>query len=209
MNLKELFETVNKGRKFVTSKIKCLPMYTKFNDDMLESLLKNHPTKKITDIEYLILKPHEIFRSRTLYFKKPNFPEDNVSYKLCIQNLFGQYNSVSNNKASKVSSFRNAISNTKRAIFKSNIKSKCCEDCGKHTEKPHIDHYQISFKEILDQYLHQSDLTIETIETYYEKSQHHILDKTIKEDFIDYHDALVTYRLLCATCNIAHGSYGY
>lgn len=209
MNLTELFETYNNGRKMITAKIKSYPMYSEFNDELLETLLRFHPTKNITDIEYLIIKPHEIFRSRTLYFKKPNSPEDNVSYKLCIQNVFGQYNSVSNHKANKVSSFRNAISNTKRHIFQSNLKSKCCEQCGEYTDKPHIDHYKISFKQILEQFLHQSDLKIETIDTYYEKSQHHIADKSLKEEFIDYHDELVTYKLLCADCNISNGTYGY
>jgi hypothetical protein len=209
MNLTELFGTYNNGRKIITAKVKSYAMYTKFNDELLENLLRNHPTKKITDIEYLIIKPHEIFRSRTLYFKKPNSYEDNISYKLCIQNVFGQYNSLNNKKANKISCFRNAISNTKRKIFQSNLKSKCCEQCGEYTEKPHIDHYKISFKQILDQFLYHYDLKIENIETYYEKSQHHISDKSLKEEFIEYHDELVIYKLLCADCNSSNGTYGY
>ena len=209
MNLTELFGTFNNGRKMITAKVKSYAMHTKFNDDLLETLLRFHPTKNITDIEYLIIKPHEIFRSRTLYFKTHNCPEDNVSYKLCIQNVFGQYNSVSNHKANKVSCFRNAISNTKRQIFQSNLKSKCCEQCGKYTEKPHIDHYKISFKQILEQFLYHSNLKIENIETYYHRSQHHIANKLLKEEFIEYHDELVTYKLLCADCNIGNGTYGY
>ena len=209
MNLKELFGSFNNGRKLTTAKVKQYPMYTKFNDDFLEELITHHPTKKISNIEYLMIKPHEIYRSRCLYFKRHNYPEDNVSYKLCIQNVFGQYSDSNNTKANKISSFRNAISNTKRAEFQSNLKSNCCEDCGILHSKPHIDHYKISFKQILEQFLYQSDLKIEEIKTYYKNSQHHISDLQLKHNFIEYHDELVTYKLLCPDCNIAHGTYGY
>lgn len=209
MNLKELFQTCNKGRKLITAKVKEYPMYTKFNDDLLQELLTHHPTKKMSNIEYLMIKPHEIFKSRCLYYKNKNKEEDNISYKLCIENLFGKYNDQNNTRANKISSFRNAISNTKRAEFQSNLKSKCCEDCGLFHEKPHVDHYKYPFKEILRQFLHQLDLKIEEIKTYYQNSQHHILDLELKDDFIDYHDSIVIYKLLCPECNIGHGTYGY
>jgi len=209
MDLKNLFETFNNGRKMITARLKKYNMYSKFNDQLLETLLTHHPTKKISNIEYLIIKPHSIYKSRTLYFKQPNREEDNVSYKLCIQNIFGQYSDENNTKANKVSSFRNSISNTKRAEFYSNLKSKCCEECGIIHSSPHIDHYKISFKQILDQFLFHSDLKILDIKTYYEHSQHHIADKTIKDEFIDYHDSIVTYKLLCPECNIRNGTYGY
>lgn len=210
MNLKELFENFNNGRKMITARLKNYNMYKKFNDELLENLLLNHPTKKISNIEYLIIKPHEIYKSRTLFFKQPNRPEENVSYKLCIQNIFGQYTDEKNTKANKVSSFRNAISDTKRADFYFNLKSKCCEDCGKYHDKPHIDHYKISFKQILEQFLLYTDeLNILDVETYYKNSQHHIANKKLKEDFIEYHDSIVTYKLLCPECNISNGTYGY
>ena len=209
MNLKEQFETFNNGRKMITARLKNYNMYTRFNDELLENLLTHHPTKKISNIEYLIIKPHEIYRNRTLYFKQSNQDEDNVSYKLCIQNIFGQYSTEKNTKANKISSFRNSISNTKRAEFYSNLKSKCCEECGKHHDHPHIDHYKIPFKYILEQFLDQSNLQIQNIKTYYQNSQHHIEDKKIKHDFIDYHDSIVIYKLLCPECNIRNGTYGY
>ena len=102
MELKNLFETFNNGRKMITTRLKNYKMYSKFNDEVIENLLRNHPTKKISNIEYLIIKPHEIYRSRTLYFKQPNQDEDNVSYKLCIQNIFGQYSTDKNTKANKI-----------------------------------------------------------------------------------------------------------
>lgn len=209
MNLKEKFGTYNNGRKIVTSTVKQYSMFEKFNDNFLENLLIYHPTKKIKDIEYLVIKPHEIYRSRSLYYKSKDKEEQVASYKLCIQNLFGKYNDNNNTKANKVSSFRNSISNTKRAEFQSNLKSRCCEDCGVYHSKPHIDHYKYPFKEILRQFLHQSDLKIEEIKTYYKNSQHHILDLELKEDFIDYHDSIVIYKLLCPDCNIKQGTYGY
>ena len=184
-------------------------MYTRFNDDFLEELLTHHPTKNISNIEYLMIKPHEIYRTRCLYFKKHNCPQDNVSYKLCIQNVFGQYSDSNNTKANKISCFRNAISNTKRAEFQSNLKSNSCEDCGILHSKPHIDHYKISFKQILEQFLCQSDLKIEEITTYYHRSQHHISDLQLKHNFIEYHDSIVIYKLLCPECNNRNGTYGY
>ena len=209
MNLKELFGTFNNGRKMTTAKVKAYPMYEKFNNRFLQELLTHHPTKKITDIEYLVIRPHDIYRTRSLHFKSKNKDEEIASYKLCIMNLFDQYNDKSNTKANKVSSFRNSICDTKRAEFKSNLKSSVCEQCDKHTDKPHIDHYKIPFKHILEQYLHQSNLEIQNIETYYKNSQHHITDQILKNEFIDYHDSIVEYKLLCGECNISNGTYGY
>ena len=209
MNLKELFKTFNNGRKITTAKVKQYPMYTKFNDEFLQELLTHHPSKKISNIEYLMIKPHEIYRTRSLHFKSKNKDEEIASYKLCIQNIFGQYSDSNNTKTNKISCFRNAISNTKRAEFQSNLKSNCCEDCGILHSKPHIDHYNIPFKEILEQFLYQSDLKIEDVKTYYKNSQHHILDLEFKNNFIEYHDELVTYKLLCPECNIKQGTYGY
>ena len=209
MNLKELFKTYNEGRKLTTAKVKQYPMYTKFNDEFLQELLTHHPSKKISNIEYLMIKPHEIYRTRSLYYKSKDKNQDIASYKLCIQNVFGQYNNESNEKANKVSCFRNAISNTKRAEFQSNLKSNCCEDCGILHSKPHVDHYKYPFKEILRQFLYQSDLKIEDVNSYYQNSQHHILDLELKNEFIDYHDSIVIYKLLCPECNISNGTYGY
>tara|TARA_R110000824_G_C14951366_1_gene650965 strand:+ start:43 stop:672 length:630 start_codon:yes stop_codon:yes gene_type:complete len=209
MNLKELFGSFNNGRKITTEKVKAYPMYEKFNNNFLQQLLTKHPTKNISDIEYLVIRPHEIYRSRSLYYKSKDKEEDVVSYKLCIQNVFGQYKHESNEKANKISSFRNAISNTKRAEFQSNLKSNCCEDCGILHSKPHIDHYKIPFKQILEQFLYQTDLTLFQVPTVYKHSQHHISNLQLKNEFIDYHDSIVIYKLLCPECNIGHGTYGY
>ena len=209
MNFKELFGTYNNGRKITTAKVKEYPMYTNFNDEFLQELLTYHPTKNISNIEYLIIKPHDIYRTRSLYYKSKNKKEEVASYKLCIQNVFEQYSDEKNIKANKISSFRNSISNTKRAEFQSNLKSNCCEDCGVYHSKPHIDHFMIPFKEILEQFLYQSNLKIEEVQTYYNNSQHHILDLEFKNNFIEYHDSIVIYKLLCPECNIGHGTYGY
>ena len=209
MNLKELFESFNNGRKIITSRINNYEMYKNFNDELLENLLTNHPTKSISNIEYLIIKPHKIFKTKTLYYKQPNKQEDNVSYKLCIQNIFGQYSTEKNTKTNKISSFRNSISNTKRKVFQSNLKNNCCEQCDEYCDKPHIDHYKISFKQIFEQFLNLKKIKIEEVDTFYSSCLHHITDKTLKKDFIDYHDGLVTYKLLCPKCNTSNGTYGY
>ena len=198
----------NQGRKIITSIVKSYPMNTKFTNELLEELLTHHPSKKISNIEYLMIKPHPIYRSRCLFFKTKTGYEDNVSYKLCIQNLFGQYSDEKNNKQNKISSFRNAISNTKRLEFKNNLTSMECQDCNIVHDKPHIDHYKFSFKSIMDQFLFQDDIKIEDVKTIYHNNQHHLLQEQ-KEAFIDYHDSVVIYKLLCPECNISNGTYGY
>ena len=75
-------------------------------------------------------------------------------------------------------------------------------------DKPHIDHYKFSFKSIMDQFLFQDDIKIEDVKTIYHNNQHHLLQEQ-KEAFIDYHDAIVIYKLLCPECNISNGTYGY
>ena len=58
----------NQGRKIITTLVKSYPMNTKFTNELLEELLTHHPSKKISNIEYLMIKPHPIYRSRCLFF---------------------------------------------------------------------------------------------------------------------------------------------
>lgn len=208
MSLNSILINCNQGRKFITNIVKQYEFNSKFNHNIIEELLTHHPTKNIKDIEYLMLKPHPIYRTRCLFYKTNSGIEDSVSYKLCINNLFGYYSEEKNKIQNNISSFRNAIANTKRQEFKNNLTSNKCEDCGIIHDKPHIDHFKFSFKSILDQFLFQYDLKIEDVKTIYKNNQHHLLYEQ-QEDFIEYHDAIVIYKLLCPECNISNGTYGY
>tara|TARA_R110001592_G_scaffold153435_1_gene381877 strand:+ start:97 stop:735 length:639 start_codon:yes stop_codon:yes gene_type:complete len=208
-DLKELLVNFTTGKKKVTAMVKDWDMCGKFNDRFLESLLTYHPTRyNVKNIEYLIVRPHAVFKTRTLFYKTANYGEQDASYVKCIKNLFGGFDHNQDLKKRKTDAFRNAICNTKRRTFRLSKPSNCCEDCGNYSESPHVDHYKISFKQILEQFLTLNKKTLDQIDTQFEQ-QHQIKDQKLKHSFIEYHDSIVIYKLLCPSCNLSNGSYGY
>lgn len=209
--LKVILKNQTTGIKMITAELSNYDTFEKFDNEVIESILTYHPRKSISNIQYLIIKKHPQFKTKMLCYKQHNEPEDNVSYKHCIKNIFGRYSNDKNQTNNKKKAFRNATYNIKRATFRDNLESKHCQDCGcmPENEKYHIDHYKVSFKEILERFLEKKNLKLNNVITYYDDSQYHISNRKLKDEFIEYHDSRVIYKLLCPRCNMSNGSYGY
>jgi hypothetical protein len=82
------------AKKYITNIINKYCDNQKVNDIEIFELLQYHPTKHINieNIDYLVVKIRKPFNTLALFYKyKNNESEDDISYVLCIKNLFGRY----------------------------------------------------------------------------------------------------------------------
>ncbi len=117
MDIKEILKNQTNGRKYMTSKIKEMKLNEKFRDKFFEEVLKNHPTKCLNNLEYLVIRNRMPYNKRALYFKVKDEEEDDISYIMSIKNFFGQFSQKKKKLEDITFAFRNSIWNTKRKNF--------------------------------------------------------------------------------------------
>lgn len=220
--LRQKLKNITTGTKYITSLIVNQPLNIPFRNEELELLLYQHPnTDKVTDIDYLIVKIRPPYNTKSLYVKNKNEDvEQDVSYKYCLKALFGKYSLDKNNHDRIMRAFRDAVGNSgkKRKFFEETAYiididgnyNGMCSKCNKH-DKIHIDHHNIPFQQILDNFIQEQDanLIFSKIEVCENNNMYEFTDKEMENSWIEYHDNHVEYRALCPPCNMSLGSYGY
>ena len=217
--IKQKFKNITNGTKYITTIINNQPIDIPFRDEEIELLLKQHPHQcKVTDIEYIIIRIRPPYNTKSLYIKnRSDNNEEDVSYKYCLRALYGKYSKEINNRDRIIRAFRDSISNSKKRKFffenesRTDEDGNCvglCSNCNK-TSKIHIDHYNRSFQQILDDFLQERQIEFSALKVYEEDNLYYLNDADLMRDWIKFHDEIVEYRILCPPCNISLGSYGY
>jgi hypothetical protein len=225
-SLKKELKNLTTGYKVITNVIKNTVVDLKFKDDAtLLSLLEYHPTKTIpkTNIEYLVVRLRKPYNNPSLFYKM-NYVgsvEDDVSYRLCLQVLFEKYDKKSSNKESIMSALRSECHyGTKKVFFltntvkTNNISSGNCCACHITTSNITVDHVGITFQNILDRFLEKNiDIKLKLLEIFENNVNNEIRlkDIALAKEWLNFHDTIATYRLLCKSllCNSQCGGYGY
>jgi len=214
-HLKTKYINKTSGSKAITTFLDSKPLNQPFRDPELELLLKCHPSQiKVREIEYLYVKLRPPYLRRALYIKnKDSNDEDDVSYKSCLDALYGFYDKSKNNVHRISTAFRDTISNTKKRLFYLENHDKPCVLCGKWDGIViHTDHYPIPFQEILDSFLIQyPEYQFSTIRVYEDKltNCYNFEDNTLREKWVKHHDEMAEFRRLCQSCNSSGGAYGF
>ena len=197
----------------------------KEGDDVLNEyiieLITYHPTKilNISNMKWLKMKKRPPYNTLALFYKdKKTFNIDDISWKLCIQNLFGKYDKSKEKLKDINSAFRNEshIGSKKNYHINNTIKINenfggICKNCNIKTTNITTDHYPIPYKKIFEDFLNENDIqTLNDIEIF-ENSELVIRLKNteLASNWLEFHDCKATYRLLCRSCNSHFGSYGY
>ena len=219
--LKEKYKNMTNANKIIGNIIKNYGI----GDDILENkdiieLLQYHPTKKlhIDNIEYLKILSRPPYNKPSIFYKYKDADEnDDISWKLCIQNLFGKYTTEKSYTTDVNNAFRNEshIGN-KKQYFINNTRLEnelfCgeCSNCKIITNNITTDHYPVTYKEILDDYIKENNITLSNVEIIEnEQNEMRIKNETIAKEWSIYHDSKSSFRLLCKSCNSHFGSYGY
>jgi hypothetical protein len=215
--IKTKLKNLTNGRKYATSIIKEQELDVKFRHEELEAILQFHPDsimKGVDNIDYLVVRIEQQYKSKCLFLKSHNNEsEDDISYVLCIQSMFNKLDKTRQVLDHATKSFRNAIHNNYKIKFLyANTKAKngsrhaeCCR-CKKDV-KACVDHYETSFKSILDTFCSANNIIVSETEVKWENNVVDIVDIALRNKWIEYHDGLVQYRILCKSCNSSMGSY--
>ena len=217
-NLKIKLKNLTNSKKYITNIISKYKENERVNDVEILQLLQHHPTKNITisNIDYLTVKIRKPFNQLALYYKyKNNEKEDDISYILCLKNLFGKYNRDIHYEEDVMSAFRNESHvGSKKEYFINNTKTEnnlfygICNHCKIETQNITTDHYPIPYKQIFESFIKKENivlLNIDIIEN--DLNEIRINNNDIVEKWLDYHDYNANYRLLCKSCNSHFGCY--
>lgn len=211
---------MTKAMECISKKISSYNIGEIVEELMIKELLQFHPTKNIdiNNIEWLKIKKHESYKTKTLFYKyKNNTEEDDISWKLCIRNLYGKYKRDEEYKKDVKTAFRNESHiGSKTTYFNNNTKIinnvfvGICSHCNNETEKITTDHYNVPFIKIFDTFCKKNNIELHTIDIYENnKKIIRLKDENLAKTWLQYHDDEAQYRLLCRSCNSHFGSYGY
>tara|TARA_Y100001970_G_C14191391_1_gene835594 strand:- start:195 stop:857 length:663 start_codon:yes stop_codon:yes gene_type:complete len=220
MTLKELWSSMTQANRGVSNIIRTANIGEIIEDRIIKELVKHHPTKRIdvNKVEWFKVELRPPFNTPALFYKYKNSRiKDDISWKLCIRNLYGKYNRDKEYEKDVKAAFRNESHiGTKKQYFinnttiKNNIFMGICNNCNKKTEKITTDHYKLSYKEIFDNFININNINLSNIDIFEnEDNEIRIKDENLASKWLNYHDNKAQYRLLCSSCNSHFGSYGY
>lgn len=219
-SLKAKLKNVTNAKSYITS---ILQGYKENdivdNSDVLE-LLSYHPTKHINqdNIDYLIMKPRKPYNNLALFYRYKNGSiEDDVSYILCIKNLFGKYSRDKQYEEDVMTAFRNESHiGSKKSYFINNTQVEndvfigTCSHCKITTKDITTDHHIVSYKQLFQGFVKQQNIVLSEVEVFEnELNELRIRDENLAHTWRLYHDSHAKYRLLCKSCNSHFGSYGF
>jgi len=220
-SLKFELKNLTNSYKVITDVISKKVVGLKFKEDaILLRVLEYHPMKHIPkkNIEYLVVRLRPPYYTRSLYYKLTDSIEDDVSYKMCLQVLFGKFDKKESDKESIMTALRSECKyGTRKTYFltntikTNNIYSGYCCLCRKTTPNITVDHVGITFRNILDRFLeHKTDVKLESFEIYENQTNElRLKDVHLAKEWLNFHDTLANYRLLCSSCNSRCGGHGY
>jgi hypothetical protein len=94
--------------------------------------------------------------------------------------------------------------------YKNKHNNNICELCKKQSDNIHIDHYVLTFKQIVDNFMCKYKIRIPS--AYEKDGSNNVImlgdDVYIGELFQRYHQEVATFRILCAKCNLSRGKDG-
>jgi hypothetical protein len=217
-NLKNKLKNFTNGKKYITNIIEKYNENEKVDNIELLELLQYHPTKHINieNIDYLIMKIRKPFNKLALFYKyKYNEKEDDISYILCIKNLFGKYDRDKHYEEDVMTAFRNEshvgskkqffIHNT---IIRDDLFYGICENCKIETSNISTDHFPFPYKQLFSNFMKKENIILSNIEIYEnDVNEIKIKNEELANKFRIFHDEHASYRLLCKSCNSHFGSY--
>jgi hypothetical protein len=189
------------------------------DDQDVLHVLAYHPTKHINvaNIEYLTMKKRPPFNTLSLYYKYcDSVVIDDISYVLCIKNLFGKYSPDKQYEDDVKTAFRNESHvGSKKSYFVDHTEVRdglfkgMCDHCGVLTV-PTTDHHTIPYKVILDRFVREEFVCLHEVEIFENNDNElRVKNTSLAKKWQIFHDKHAQYRLLCKSCNSRFGSYGF
>ena len=220
MSIINMWKNMSQAKKDIGNIVKSLPIGEIVKNPIIKELVTHHPTKQINldNVEWFKMKIRAPYNTPALFYKYKNSRnEDDISWNLCIRNLFGKYNRDEEYDKDVKNAFRNdGHIGTKKQYFinntrvENNIFMGICNHCHVKTENITTDHYNVSYKEIFDNFIQLNSLNLRKIDIFEnDNNEIRLKDEQLAFKWLNYHDSRAKYRMLCGPCNSHFGAYGY
>lgn len=182
------------------------PSDTAFSDEILNSVLLYHPRgihKFKTQPIYTLRRGNDLFLCN-----KNGDVYDNIGWRTCVK-LFKKSDGKSHYERKKLLAMRNATwSSKKRLDFIASNATRNengtlvgdCTQCGRTRVNVDVDHYMTPFSEIAKSWETPKHLEFVLID-----NRTHFKDN-IEAQWLEFHDNIAKYRLLCKSCNASNGN---
>jgi len=219
-SIKRKCRNMTAANKFISNILRNFNEGDIVNDKFIMELVEYHPTKKIKleNVEWLMMKNRPPYFTTALYYKnKGKDEDDDISWKLCIRNLYGKFDNDKNKLDDITKAFRFETYFGFRPQFfldnttnRNGVNNAMCVKCGDYTSDIHIDHFGNPFKNILKSFLKDNNINIEDLGVYEtDTNEIRLKCEDTATKWLKYHDSKATYRVLCRSCNIGCGAYGF
>ena len=217
-DLKQICSNMTNAKKYIRSVINSLKEGELIKNKYIIELVKYHPSKQIdiNKVAWLKMKKRPPYNKLALFYKYyDNTKEDDISWILCITNLFGKYDRNKEYENDVKTAFRNESHfGSKKQYFIDNTDitnnefTGECNNCKITTTDITTDHYPIPYKKIFDTFINDKGLRLCDFDIF-ENEQFEIRfkDRDFADEWLNYHDDKATYRLLCKSCNSHFGCY--
>jgi len=212
--LKTTLKNVTNAKRVIRPILDAAAFDVRFEDSILLSLMEHHPDKeKVKDIEYFVKKLEGVYNKPALYIKTKTNDEVTVSWITCIDNLFGKYTPRENQIKDVKSAFRHKTYDDKHKDFVDahtehgvGTCGNCGVLCGLGREtKLHVDHHIVPYIDIFNSFVADNGIDLLSTGIKKEGINYYLEDASLAEKWISYHNERVTYRILCASCNVKFG----
>jgi len=218
--IKQECKNMTNANKFISSILNTYNEGETIENRYIIELIKYHPTKQLynNNIEWLKMKTRPPYNKLALFYKyKNNNTEDDISWKICIRNLYNKYIREKEYEKDVKTAFRNESHiGSKKQYFIDNTDlinneyTGKCNNCKITTVDITTDHYPIVYQEIFDTFINENPIKLSTVNIF--ENEHREIrfkDDVLANKWRIYHDNKAKYRLLCKSCNSYFGDYGY
>ena len=202
--LKDIYKNITKGRKVLRKQIEQKSLNVTFLDAQLVELLGYHPKadeKNTAQIEYLVVRPHRVFKTPTLHFKAKGREEEDISAKQCLRVLFGKKAKTSTPSIDLQRALRHAIYDGSRGSYLLKHRGEQCTLCERTGDT--VDHHPVPFSRISKDFLALRKCKPNISYTGYD---YVLSNASVRAKWRHFHDSIATYRMLCRQCNSSIGN---
>ena len=208
-----LGKTKTAAHRVVAQHLEQYHLDIRFTDKALSALVKFHPTRKFTKTSgfTFALCARPPYYTKSLYVEALTGGLIDVSWKKCVENLYGGYNADRENKAKRLQALRNdafksAKSQEAHEMYGNG--GECCV-CKKDNSHLDIDHDGKPFALIVDEFLVLMRLELGDLQIEYRNNAYQLRQRAVKKAWRKFHDEHAVLKGVCHTCNCSKGSGGY